>query len=153
MRAAASVTAALERVLPSASAAPLSHARSQSSHGPRGPPGDQALVAPAGPPRTCCRRGSSQAESAPQPPQGAMCNGDDCTARCVPEASLQSILASNRCGVCRTPIWGQRGGGSPEVAAACVRPLVAAAVPRPVPTLGTPAASLLQALGQFADAA
>lgn len=29
-----------------------------------------------------------------------MCNGDDCTPRCVPEASLHSILESNRCAQC-----------------------------------------------------
>ncbi|KAL4450540.1 hypothetical protein ABPG77_000896 [Micractinium sp. CCAP 211/92] len=91
-----SVTAAFQRILRSSAAVSLSRARTQPSQAPGGPPSEQVLGAPASPPQACCERENAQASSPPRPTPGAMCNGDDCSARCVPEASLQSILASNR---------------------------------------------------------
>ena len=37
----------------------------------------------------------------------SMCNGESCTARCTSEASLQGILASNRCDLTAGPPLGR----------------------------------------------
>ena len=63
------------------------------------------------------------------PAESNMCNGELCTPRCESEASLQAILASNRCAApfsARGRAWGGLEGGESEAAAPCAPPLAAA---------------------------